>query len=109
MSRDIIDNGYYFDENRKYAEDAEYFNRVIKQYSAVICFEFFTQSITGKYRYGESGLSGNLWEMEKGELLNIFIAYKKLNTNIVICIVACFYSLLKYFRRIFIAICRKYF
>ncbi|OAV69083.1 hypothetical protein Barb6XT_00646 [Bacteroidales bacterium Barb6XT] len=34
-------------------------------------FEVVTKSITGKRRWGDSGLSGNIRAMEKGELYNI--------------------------------------
>jgi glycosyltransferase involved in cell wall biosynthesis len=107
ISRDIVDNGLFFDEKRRYSEDSEYFNRVIKQFPAVLVNELFTRSVTNKYIYGESGLSGNLWAMEKGELNNIYRAYRTLQVNWFICICAFIFSLMKYLRRIVISLIRK--
>ena len=61
----------------------------------------------GKPSFGSSGLSSNMWEMQKGELKNIQTAYK---SNIINLFEYCFfyiYSLLKYFRRLILKNIRK--
>jgi glycosyltransferase involved in cell wall biosynthesis len=107
MSRSIIDDGLFFNERRRYSEDAEYFNRIIKKYYSVVVDELFTTAIFKENGYGHCGLSANLWKMEMGELNNIYIAYKELGVNIVICISACIFSIMKYLRRRLIVFMRK--
>ena len=59
-------------------------------------------SASFKFLYGESGLSANLWKMEKGELETFKILQQKGYINILLrYFVSCF-SLLKYVRRIII-------
>jgi glycosyltransferase involved in cell wall biosynthesis len=107
FSRDVVDHGLFFDEKMRYSEDREYFNRIVKEFPAVYVNEPFTKSITGKYIYGESGLSGNLWAMEKGELDCIYKAYKTLGANLFLCMCAFVFSLIKHLRRIIISSVRK--
>ena len=60
----------------RYAEEGYFFNRMVYFYKCVVINEVVTIPITQKRRWGDSGLSGNLIEMEKGELFNITNAYK---------------------------------
>lgn len=52
--------------------------------------------------YGASGLSSNLWKMEKSELDNYMILYKKNKINISLFGLALVYSFAKYIRRLLI-------
>ena len=61
----------------------------------------------GKAHFGESGLSGNIWEMEKGELKNINMAFNIGIINYVEKALLTGFSLLKYFRRVLIVKMRK--
>ena len=52
--------------------------------------------------YGASGLSSNLWKMEKSELDNYMILYKQDKINILILGFTLIYSYAKYIRRLLI-------
>ena len=56
--------------------------------------------------YGESGLSSNLWKMEKGELENFRILRKEGLISWPLCIAGCAFSFLKYIRRVIICAMR---
>lgn len=98
----IISNVGFFEESQKYAEEGNYFLRVSRLYN---CF-FLNQKLInygdGKSGYGVSGLSSNLFEMEKGELSNLKFAYDKDWINFFKYSIAVLYSIAKYFRRIVI-------
>ena len=72
----ILDDVGRFDENRKYSEDQELYVRIASKYLCVLLVENLIISGNGKSFFGESGLSSNLIEMEKGELENIRLAYR---------------------------------
>ncbi|WP_343530397.1 glycosyltransferase family A protein [Pedobacter sp.] len=98
----IIDKIGFFDETQKYAEEGNYFMRIAKEFN---CFFLNKSLITfgdGKAGFGESGLSANLKEMEKGELKNLKFVYKQGWISPILYVLAVCYSLLKYFRRILI-------
>ena len=102
MKREIVDKVGYFDENQKYAEEGNYFFRVSKDFK---CF-FLNQELIvfgdGKSGFGESGLSANLKEMEKGELKNLKFAYENKWIGFGLYFVTVCFSLIKYLRRIVI-------
>jgi glycosyltransferase involved in cell wall biosynthesis len=108
LSRELIKENIYFNTHMKYSEDRDFFNRIVSKYHSSIIDVVFTKSIIGKFVYGESGLSSNLYEMEKGELHSFFIAYKTLRINFFIYLFACIFSIIKYFRRCLIVFFRKY-
>jgi hypothetical protein len=62
----------------------------------------------GKKSFGESGLSANLIEMEKGELRNIYFAYKSGFISILIFLLGFGFSILKFLRRFLIVFFRNY-
>lgn len=102
MKKSVVDEVGYFDENQRYAEEGDYWIRICNKHECYLLNEslMFTDD---KPYYGHSGLSGNLKEMEKGELKNIKTAKKlkiinALEYNFLVC-----FSLLKYFRRIIIS------
>ena len=97
----------YFDESQKYAEEGNYFIRIAHKYNCFLLNESLVITGGGKAHFGHSGLSGNVKEMEKGELKNLkdVLSLKIINT-FEYCCLSCF-SILKYFRRILILKKRK--
>jgi len=105
ISRDIIRDNIYFNESMRYSEDFDFFNRIVANYTSAFFDAIFAKSITGKNVYGESGLSGNLWKMGKGEVNAICRMYKHLNIAVISFAVA--FSMVKYVKRIIIVFIRK--
>jgi glycosyltransferase involved in cell wall biosynthesis len=105
ISYDIIKNNIYFNENMRYSEDFDFFNRIVVNYTSVFLDIVLTKSIIGKNVYGESGLSGNLWNMEKGEVNAICRMYKHLNIAVIFLAIA--FSMVKYVKRMIIVFIRK--
>lgn len=102
FKKNVFNKIGFFDENQKYAEEGNYFMRIAKEFN---CY-FLNQNLIifgdGKSGFGESGLSANLEEMEKGELKNLKFAYKEGWINPILYATTVCFSLLKYFRRILI-------
>lgn len=105
--RKIIDVVGYFDESQRYAEEGNYFIRIAQKYNCFLLNESLVITGGGKAHFGHSGLSGNLKEMEKGELKNLKVALslRIINTIEYYCLL-CF-SILKYLRRIVISKTRQ--
>ena len=102
FKKEVLSKIGYFEENQRYAEEGNYFMRVAREFN---CFFLNKKLIIfgdGKAGFGESGLSANLKEMEKGELQNLRFAYKNdwISTPLYIFTVG--FSILKYIRRILI-------
>lgn len=105
--REVL-KGFRFNEQQKYSEDYGLWLQISKKYKCLLVNESLTRSLTQKLEYGHSGLSANLWGMEKGELHNFLFIYRKGYINSVQMINYSLISLLKYFRRrIIIVFCRK--
>jgi glycosyltransferase involved in cell wall biosynthesis len=98
----IVSDVGYFDETQKYAEEGNYFIRIAQKFNCFLLNESLAITGGGKAHFGHSGLSGNLKEMEKGELKNLKDALnlKIINTFEYFCLI-CF-SVLKYVRRVLI-------
>ena len=91
-----------FDENQRYAEEWNYFIRIAQRYNCYLLDESLVITGGRKAHFGHSGLSGNLKQMELGELKNI---KDSLNLNIINYFEYIFlimFSLLKYVRRLLI-------
>lgn len=84
----------YFDENMKFSEDYDLWLKLMKKYEQAGLIKL-PLVILGKPAYGSSGLSGQLWNMEKGELRVL----SKID-NYIIRMFSISFSLIKYFRRI---------
>ena len=108
LSKDIIIKNIIFNDNMKYGEDIEYFSRIVHKYLSAITYIPLKKSITDKYNFGESGLSSNLWEMEKGELYSIYLAYKNLSVCFFIFLTAVLYSMLRFTRRLIVVFTRRF-
>ena len=108
FKKEIISSIGYFDETQKYAEEGNYFIRIAQKFNCFLLNESLVMTGYGKAHFGHSGLSGNLKEMEKGELKNLKDALnlKIINHFEYSCLVA--FSILKYFRRIVIVKIRQW-
>ena len=102
FKKNVFDKIGFFDENQKYAEEGNYFMRVAKEFNCYFLNKNLIIFGDGKSGFGESGLSANLKEMEKGELKNLKFAYNKGWINPILYATTVCFSLLKYLRRILI-------
>lgn len=102
IRKEIIAKIGYFDENQRYAEEGNYFYRIANKYKCVLINKSFLNFGDGKPGFGHSGLSGNLKEMEKGELKNLKFAYNQNYISRPLYTYAIIYSVLKYLRRLVI-------
>jgi glycosyltransferase involved in cell wall biosynthesis len=100
FKREIVEHIGLFDENQRYAEEGNYFMRVANQYKCVLVNHKLIGYGQGKAGFGHSGLSGNIVEMEKGELKNLFFAYKSGFINVFQLLLALLFSLFKYSIRV---------
>ncbi len=105
--RDVPKKAGYFNERLRYAEEGWFFNRAVFYCNCVFVKERFAAPVVDKARWGESGLSGNLVAMERGELFNItdarrsgFIGFGRL-------LFAYAFSIAKFIRRWLISKIRK--
>lgn len=102
FKREIIDTVGLFDESQKYAEEGNYFMRIV--YNGFGCYlinEKLTYfGLNDKLGFGDGGLSGNLKEMQKGETKNHKYAFKNLDLSIVVYYTARVFSFIKYIRRV---------
>lgn len=96
-----------FPENQKFSEDMHFLLDVMQRNRCVYLPFLATKNIDGKAVFGESGLSSNLWGMEKGELSNILFALQIKKIGFFIFCLACFFSFLKFMRRFFITNFKK--
>ena len=99
ISRKIIEFGVRYNSILKGSEEFYFFNHILHDFNCLFLNQKVSQSILHKARFGESGLSGNLKEMEKGELFSICDAWKTLGVNFFVFCAAYVFSLLKYARR----------
>lgn len=88
-----------FEAGKRYAEDLQLWQSIAYAGHKIMRIEVPLAYIH-KAAYGEAGLSSNLLEMEKGELINIIQLYKARNINAVIFLFAFVFSLLKFLKRI---------
>jgi hypothetical protein len=102
FKRSILDTVGYFDENQRYAEEGNYFIRISNRFNCYLLNESLVLTGGGKAHFGGSGLTGNLSEMEKGELSNLKYAFKSHIVSIFEYPFLVVFSILKYFRRILI-------
>ena len=103
----VVNSGIRFKTGMRYAEEGYFFYTIVSKYPCVYMNEKITQSILGKEKFGDGGPSGNLLEMEKGELQNLKYAYNKLSIGFSFYCFAIFFSLIKYVRRLIIVKFRK--
>jgi glycosyltransferase involved in cell wall biosynthesis len=88
-----------FPENRRYAEDAYLWQKLIYSQFMIVRLECLL-AFVHKPLYGASGLSSNMWLMEKSELDNFLDFYVNGKINFLELCFALIVSLIKYGRRI---------
>lgn len=92
-----------FNENKKYSEDYQLWLEICaRQYKVYFLPIKDVKTYNDKAIYGASGLSANLWAMEKGELDNYRMIRKDHHINICLYILVCTFSLIKYFFRLLV-------
>lgn len=107
FKREIVDTVGLFDESQNYAEEGNYFMRIASKYNCALMNEQVVLYDQGKKGFGQSGLSANLKEMEKGELKNLKFAYSQGYIGFFRYGFAVGFSIAKYFRRILIVKLKK--
>lgn len=100
FKRSIVEKAGYFNEEMSYAEDLEYFVRVISSFNCYLYNKSLIHSVTNKFGYGDSGLSANLKAMEKGELKSIRKAHSLNLINGFEWFFISIFSYLKYLKRV---------
>lgn len=70
MCHKCVFNTLRFNEEQKYSEDYRLWMEVLFQYGGGFLLNEKLVAWANRRRFGESGLSAKLWEMEKGELAN---------------------------------------
>lgn len=90
----------YFPEDQRYAEEGNFFMRFSNEFDCILINESYLNFGSGKSGFGESGLSANLREMQKGELKNIKFAKNQGYISYLIYMLAFIFSNIKYVRRI---------
>lgn len=107
FKKEILDTIGYYDEEFKYGEDGNFLLRACIYKNVYYLPETLVLIGNGKADYGDSGLSKNLYEMEKGELRNWKMLYKISKISLLTYFLVSFYSILKYFRRCIIVKFRR--
>lgn len=104
FKRKIIDTVGYFDHKQKYAEEGNFFMRIT--YNGFGCFLINEKlshfGVNDKAGFGDGGLSGNLKEMQRGEVMNHKYALKSLGISKKTYYLARIFSVIKYVRRLII-------
>lgn len=103
MVNSDIAKGYNFNILQKHSEDYRFFLEILADnHFGLHIGKPLSKSIENKRDYGVSGLSGNIYKMEKGELSNFVHLYKKGKLSLIQCITISIFSALKFFRRVLI-------
>ncbi|MGC8903500.1 MAG: glycosyltransferase family 2 protein [Fervidobacterium sp.] len=89
---------FRFEPTKRFSEDYLLWLSIILSGNKA-AFIYLELAYTYKALYGQGGLSGDLWNMEKGELENYYILFRKKLINFVLFIFVSFFSLIKYLRR----------
>lgn len=101
--RSILSEVGCFDETRNYGEDALFFIKICQNKNCFLLNEPLVFFGGGKVCFGDSGLSKNLWSMEKGELMNINYAYRTGVIHFYEFIFIYLLSISKFFRRVWLS------
>lgn len=108
FKRSIIEEIGFFDEEQKYGEDMNYFNKICVNYEYYHLPEYLVYIGGGKPEFGYSGLSANLYEMHKGNLKNLYELRENKNISCLFYFIMYIFYWLKHFRRLLITYLRKY-
>lgn len=96
-------NGISFNVSQKYAEDYRVWLEITSSDVKCGVLQRYVTIMNDKPLYGCSGLSANLWGMEKGEISNFSFLRSRNDINVFNYWCACTFSFVKYIRRILIA------
>lgn len=105
--RIVIDKVGLFNRKLRYAEEGYFFNNIVASFKSVYVDVQVAAPINIKARWGDSGLSGNLLKMEKGELFNMHCAYKCKYISLWWYLFAVCFSMVKFIRRVIVSKIRK--
>lgn len=92
----------YFPKHQTHAEEGDLFLRLVKRYKCGVIPLNFVDYSNAKGAFGISGLSGNLIEMQKGEIKNLNACFRRRDISFGIFSLALLFSLLKFLRRLII-------
>jgi glycosyltransferase involved in cell wall biosynthesis len=90
---------FRFEANKRYAEDVHLWRQVACASSSVVRIES-PLAYMHKAPYGGSGLSAELWPMEKGDLSSLFSLYKAKHISWMLLALGSTFSFAKYLKRI---------
>ncbi len=107
LRRQVVEAVGLFPINQRHAEEGDLFNRIAAHYKCILLSEILVNYGNGKQGFGDSGLSADLFAMERGELLNIRRAYMRGDCDFRFQILAIAYSLIKFLRRFLISSIRR--
>jgi glycosyltransferase involved in cell wall biosynthesis len=93
---------YEFDENQKYSEDYKLWLLIAHDYKCIYINSILAKNQSDKNSFGDSGLSSNLWKMQKGEMSNYLYLYKLKKIGLFKLIITTSFSFFKYLRRVFL-------
>ena len=99
---------YEFDTIQKYSEDYKLWLLIAYDYKCIYIKPILANNQSDKKDFGDSGLSSNLWKMEKGEISNYFYLYKYKKIGLFKLILTTIYSFFKYFRRVLLVKIRNF-
>ena len=103
MVDSMLAKQYKFNVLQKHSEDYRFFLEILADNRFGIHIgKPLSTSIENKRDYGESGLSGNIYKMEKGELSNFLHLFKRRKLSFIKFIGISSFSILKFFRRVLI-------
>jgi glycosyltransferase involved in cell wall biosynthesis len=92
---------YRFDSNKNYAEDYSLWLNIVSKGNTTTYLDF-QLAYLHKDNFGSGGLSGNMWNMELGELNMYYNLFKVGDISLFLFLLTVTFSLLKYIRRILI-------
>lgn len=103
MKKDIP---FRFDSSKRYVDDHLLWLQIVLNNFTVVKLNLALVAIY-KPMYGASGLSSNMWKMEKSELDNYWILYKNRKVDFITVNILSIYSFIKFLRRLFVVALRR--
>jgi glycosyltransferase involved in cell wall biosynthesis len=103
VRKSVIDNLGGFKTGMTHAEEGLFFLKIVKDYKCVLINKCLINYGSGKLGFGESGLSADLWKMEKGELSNYLEIYKLKYISVLQLAILLPFSMAKFLRRYIIS------
>lgn len=91
---------FYFDENQRYSEDYKLWLNICYENECILLNQSLASNIENKKIYGASGLSSNLWKMEKGELSNFKDLYESKKIGFLMFMLVSLFSIIKFLKRV---------